>query len=76
MKKWVYLFNQVKEVEKAVGGAWDDVKGLVTEAGTQAVANGVGHGVGHAHTGFKRPKSVIGTCRLRAIDLDRRIHPF
>jgi pyruvate,orthophosphate dikinase len=29
MKKWVYLFNQVKEVEKAVGGAWDDVKGLV-----------------------------------------------
>jgi len=29
MKKWVYLFNQVKEVETAVGGAWDDVKGLV-----------------------------------------------
>src|SRR5512137_1250320 len=29
MKKWVYLFNQVKEVERAVGGAWDDVKGLV-----------------------------------------------
>ena len=29
MKKWIYLFDQVKEVEKAVGGAWDDVKGLV-----------------------------------------------
>ncbi len=29
MKKWVYLFDQVKEVEKAVGGDWDNVKGLV-----------------------------------------------
>ncbi len=29
MKKWVYLFNEVKEVEKLRGGDWDDVKGLV-----------------------------------------------
>jgi pyruvate,orthophosphate dikinase len=29
MKKWVYLFNEVKAVEKATGGDWDDVKGLV-----------------------------------------------
>ncbi len=29
MKKWVYLFDEVKEVEKATGGSWDDVKGLV-----------------------------------------------
>ncbi len=29
MKKWVYLFNEVKEVEKATSGDWDDVKGLV-----------------------------------------------
>jgi pyruvate,orthophosphate dikinase len=29
MNKWVYLFNEVKEVEKATGGDWDDVKGLV-----------------------------------------------
>jgi pyruvate,orthophosphate dikinase len=29
MKKWVYLYNEVKEVEKATGGDWDDVKGLV-----------------------------------------------
>lgn len=29
MKKWVYLFNEVKDVEKATGGDWDDVKGLV-----------------------------------------------
>ena len=29
MKKWVYLFNEVKEVEKLRGGDWDEVKGLV-----------------------------------------------
>src|SRR5512135_2397777 len=29
MKKWVYLFDEVREVEKATGGKWDDVKGLV-----------------------------------------------
>jgi pyruvate, orthophosphate dikinase len=29
MKKWVYLFNEVKEVEKLRGGDWDNVKGLV-----------------------------------------------
>ncbi|HNO85782.1 MAG TPA: pyruvate, phosphate dikinase [Anaerolineales bacterium] len=29
MTKWVYLFNEVKEVEKRVGGSWDDVKALV-----------------------------------------------
>jgi pyruvate,orthophosphate dikinase len=29
MKKWVYLFNEVKDVERATGGDWDDVKGLV-----------------------------------------------
>jgi pyruvate,orthophosphate dikinase len=29
MKKWVYLFDAVREVEKATGGNWDDVKGLV-----------------------------------------------
>src|SRR5512135_1559250 len=29
MKKWVYLFDEVKEVEKATGGDWDNVKGLV-----------------------------------------------
>jgi pyruvate,orthophosphate dikinase len=29
MKKWVYLFNEVAAVEKATGGDWDDVKGLV-----------------------------------------------
>jgi pyruvate,orthophosphate dikinase len=29
MKKWVYLFDEVREVEKATGGNWDDVKGLV-----------------------------------------------
>ncbi len=29
MKKWVYLFDEVREVEKATGGDWDDVKGLV-----------------------------------------------
>jgi pyruvate,orthophosphate dikinase len=29
MKKWVYLFNEVREAEKATGGNWDEVKGLV-----------------------------------------------
>ncbi len=29
MKKWVYLFNEFKDVEKAAGGDWDDVKALV-----------------------------------------------
>ena len=29
MKKWVYLFDEVKEVEKLRGGDWDNVKGLV-----------------------------------------------
>ncbi|MFN2121299.1 MAG: pyruvate, phosphate dikinase, partial [Anaerolineales bacterium] len=29
MTKWVYLYNEFREVEKATGGKWDDVKGLV-----------------------------------------------
>jgi pyruvate,orthophosphate dikinase len=29
MKKWVYLFNDVKEVEKLAGGSWDNVKSIV-----------------------------------------------
>ncbi|MBI5944583.1 MAG: pyruvate, phosphate dikinase [Chloroflexi bacterium] len=29
MNKWVYLFNEVKEVEKVAGGSWDSVKSLV-----------------------------------------------
>nr|MBP8164949.1 pyruvate, phosphate dikinase [Anaerolineales bacterium] len=29
MKKFVYLFNEVKQVEKTVGGNWDNVKALV-----------------------------------------------
>jgi pyruvate,orthophosphate dikinase len=29
MNKWVFLFNEVKEVEKVAGGSWDNVKGLV-----------------------------------------------
>jgi pyruvate,orthophosphate dikinase len=29
MKKWVYLFNESREVERVTGGKWDDVKGLV-----------------------------------------------
>ena len=29
MKKWVYLFNEVKEVEKLAGGSWDGVKSIV-----------------------------------------------
>jgi pyruvate,orthophosphate dikinase len=28
-KKWVYLFNQVEEAEKYVGGNWDDARGLL-----------------------------------------------
>jgi len=29
MKKWVYLFDEIRAVEKASGGKWDDVKALV-----------------------------------------------
>jgi pyruvate,orthophosphate dikinase len=29
MTKWVYLFNELREVEKVAGPDWDDVKGLV-----------------------------------------------
>jgi pyruvate,orthophosphate dikinase len=29
MKKWVYVFNELRAVEKATGGKWDDVKALV-----------------------------------------------
>lgn len=29
MSKWVYLYNEVKEVEKRVGGSWDGVKAIV-----------------------------------------------
>jgi len=29
MKKWVYVFNEIRAVEKATGGSWDDVKALV-----------------------------------------------
>jgi pyruvate,orthophosphate dikinase len=29
MKKWVYVFNELRAVEKARGGNWDDVKALV-----------------------------------------------
>ncbi len=29
MKKWVYLFNEIGQVEKAAGPHWDDVKALV-----------------------------------------------
>ena len=29
MNKWVYLFNEVKEVEKVAGGSWDSVKSIV-----------------------------------------------
>ena len=28
-KKWVYLFDEVALAEKAVGGAWDNVKALL-----------------------------------------------
>jgi pyruvate,orthophosphate dikinase len=28
-KKWVYLFNEVEEVEKIVGGKWDNVRALL-----------------------------------------------
>ncbi|HRQ22663.1 MAG TPA: PEP/pyruvate-binding domain-containing protein, partial [Anaerolineales bacterium] len=34
MKKWVYLFNEVREAEKAAGGSWDDVKALVGGKGS------------------------------------------
>ncbi len=29
MSKWVYLFNEVKDVEKVAGGSWDGVKSIV-----------------------------------------------
>jgi pyruvate,orthophosphate dikinase len=29
MSKWVYLYNEVKEVEKIAGGSWDEVKAIV-----------------------------------------------
>lgn len=29
MKKWIYLYNEVKMVEKVAGGSWDDVKAIV-----------------------------------------------
>jgi pyruvate,orthophosphate dikinase len=29
MAKWVYLYDEVKEVEKLAGGSWDDVKAIV-----------------------------------------------
>ncbi|MCC7512768.1 MAG: pyruvate, phosphate dikinase, partial [Anaerolineae bacterium] len=29
MKKWVYLFNEVNEVEKKAGSSWDSVKSLL-----------------------------------------------
>ncbi len=29
MNKWVYLFNEVREVEKVAGGSWDGVKAIV-----------------------------------------------
>src|SRR5512137_2670959 len=28
-KKWVYLFNEVDEVQKLLGGDWDKVRGLL-----------------------------------------------
>ena len=34
MKKWVYLFNEVKEVEKVALGSWDAVKDLVGGKGS------------------------------------------
>lgn len=34
MTKWVYLYNEVKQAEKAVGGSWDAVKGLVGGKGS------------------------------------------
>ena len=34
MTKWVYLFNEVKEVEKVSGGSWDAVKALVGGKGS------------------------------------------
>ena len=29
MKKWVYVFNELRAVEKATGGKWDDVKARI-----------------------------------------------
>ena len=29
MSKWVYLYNEVKQVEKRVNGSWDGVKTIV-----------------------------------------------
>ncbi|KAA0280806.1 MAG: pyruvate, phosphate dikinase, partial [Chloroflexi bacterium] len=29
MTKWVYLYNEVKQVEKLAGGSWDSVKAIV-----------------------------------------------
>ena len=29
MSKWVYLYNEVKEVEKLAKGSWDGVKAIV-----------------------------------------------
>ena len=29
MTKWVYLYNEVKQVEKRAGGSWDGVKAIV-----------------------------------------------
>ena len=28
-KKWVFLFNEIKDAEKYVGGDWDKVRGLL-----------------------------------------------
>jgi len=28
-KKWVYLFNEVDQAEKYVGGEWENVRGLL-----------------------------------------------
>jgi pyruvate,orthophosphate dikinase len=33
-KKWVYLFNEVDEAEKAVGGSWDGVRALLGGKGS------------------------------------------
>ena len=34
MTKWIYLFDEVKEVEKVVGGSWDAVKTLMGGKGS------------------------------------------
>jgi hypothetical protein len=41
MKKWVYLFNEVKEVEKLAGGSWDGVKSIVGGKGAGLLDRGV-----------------------------------